>query len=65
MKKFIRPEGHDCSISTGIHDCLTFGKGELDFNGFWKEPCEVCARAYEEQFPEDGECWPHREGSEI
>ena len=57
---FIRPEGHDdCCTSTGIHDCLTFGKGELDHYGFWEIPCGECARAHEKQFPEKGPCWPH------
>jgi len=31
---FVRPEGHDCRISSGIHSCLTFGTGELSDNGF-------------------------------
>ncbi len=59
VKQFIRPEGHGCDISTGIHDCLTFGTGKLDGSGFWEHPCEECARAHEQQFPEDGPCWPH------
>lgn len=59
-KVFIRPPGHEkCSTNTGIHDCLTFGRGKLDGNGFWSKPCVECARAYEQQFPEDGPCWPH------
>jgi hypothetical protein len=57
---FIRPEGHEkCGISTHILDCLSFGSGKLDGSGFWSEPCEECARAHEQQFPEDGSCWPH------
>jgi hypothetical protein len=56
---FIRPKGHDCSISTGIHDCLTFGSGKLSDSGFWSKPCAECARAYEQQFSEEGPCWPH------
>jgi hypothetical protein len=59
MKKFIYPEGHTCKVSTGVHECLTFGTGELDHCGFWERPCWECARAYEAQFPEDGPCWPH------
>jgi hypothetical protein len=59
MKKFIRPAGHKCSVSTGIHEALTFGTGKLDGSGFWSKPCEECARAHEKQFPEDGPCWPH------
>jgi hypothetical protein len=61
MKMFVRPEGHECQISTGIHDCLTFGTGHLDGNGFWEHPCALCARAHEAQFPKDGPCWPHTE----
>jgi hypothetical protein len=59
MKTFQRPEGHSCKISTGIHECLTFGKGRLSDGGFWQIPCPDCARAHEQQFPEDGPCWPH------
>ena len=36
-----------CAASTGIHDGLTFGQGELDKNGFWEFPCESCARFHE------------------
>lgn len=63
MKKtieFTRPEGHDdCQISTGIHECLTFGSGKLDPYGYWEYSCDECAREHERQFPEDGACWPH------
>jgi len=58
-KVFVRPEGHTCQISTGIHDCLTFGIGKLNKHGFWEHPCAECARAHEQQFPDDGPCWPH------
>ena len=61
MKRFVRPSGHDCSTSTGIHDALTFGTGRLDVHGFWEHGCHECARAHEQQFPEDGPCWPHSE----
>jgi len=57
--KFLKPAGHKCGVSTGIHDGLTFGSGKLDNNGFWSKPCCECARAYEEQFPDDDECWPY------
>lgn len=63
IKPFIRPAGHSCSVSTGIHDSLTLGSGHLDDNGFWEHPCPECARAHEEQYPECGECWPFQEGS--
>jgi len=36
----------DCSISTGVCDNLTFGKGELDPNGYWEFPCQKCADAF-------------------
>ena len=47
-----------CGVSTGIHDGLTFGSGDLNMSGFWEHPCEICARAWEKAHPEDGECWP-------
>lgn len=59
MKKFAPPQGHTCQISTHILDCLSFGTGKLDGNGFWEHPCWECARAWEKQFPEDSPCWPH------
>lgn len=37
----------DCGCSTGIHDGLTFGRGELSGNGFWEIPCRVCAIAHD------------------
>lgn len=58
-KKLPGHEDHKCS--TGIHDCLTFGWGELDAFGFWEFPCGECARHHEQQFPQDGPCWPHSE----
>ncbi len=57
--KFVRPKGHVCRVSTGIHYFLTFGTGELDDNGFWENGCAECARAFEKQFPKCGACWPH------
>ena len=47
-----------CGVSTGIHDGLTFGSGDLDQNGFWEHGCEKCARLNEKLYPEDGRCWP-------
>ena len=59
-KQFIRPEGHHlCKTSSTIYESLSFGTGELDDYGFWEHGCYECARAWEEQYPEDGECWPH------
>lgn len=57
---FVRPVGHEhCKVSSGIHDCLTFGSGDLSDCGFWEHPCWECAREHERQFPECGHCWPH------
>lgn len=36
-----------CAVSTHIGDCLSFGSGDLDENGFWEFPCRVCAVAAE------------------
>ena len=60
LTRFVRPASHNrCKVSLGIHDCMTFGYGELDHNGFWEHGCYECARAHEQQFPNDGPCWPH------
>lgn len=48
----------DCAISTGVHDGLTFGRGDIDFNGFWCVPCATCARDYEARHPGCEPCWP-------
>lgn len=53
-------EDPKCSVSTGIHEGPTFGKGDLDPNGYWEEPCEVCARNHDEFFPE-ALSWPFKE----
>jgi hypothetical protein len=50
-----------CGVSTGIHDGLTFGHGELDDNGYWEFPCYECAREWERLHPEDFPCWPFDE----
>ena len=61
-----KPEcGHiDCGISSGIDGSITFGSGLLDENGYWEYPCSVCARAFEEKYPDMvdkyGPCWPRR-----
>lgn len=48
----LRPCGHqDCSVSTGEHDGLTFGRGQLDNHGYWEIPCGICARAAEQATP--------------
>ena len=48
----------ECRVSSGICESITFGSGELDFNGYWETPCGVCARDWERRNPEDGEAWP-------
>ena len=46
----------ECGVSTGICERLTFGRGKLDFNGYWEIPCRPCARAEERRTGE--EAWP-------
>lgn len=47
-----RPCGNpDCCTSTGIHDGITCGSGELDEFGYWEFPCEICARAVDAEAP--------------
>jgi hypothetical protein len=54
-----RPCGHpDCSTSTTIDNRPSFGRGALDQYGYWSKPCSICARYFEEHFPELGKCWP-------
>ena len=38
----------ECGASTGIDGSATFGTGELDDNGYWEHPCEVCRQAWDE-----------------
>lgn len=54
-----------CCVSTGIHDGLTFGSGELDYNGFWEKPCHVCARGYEKMKPSAAPCWPYKDNRTV
>lgn len=42
QKPFIRPEGHNCKISSHTFDCLTFGTGRLEDNGCWEHGCPEC-----------------------
>lgn len=53
-----------CCASSTILETLSFGRGELDQNGFWEIPCYQCARAWEAMYPDD-EAWPFREDSPI
>lgn len=62
---FKRPKGHECEISTGVCGRPTFGTGKLDDYGYWESPCWECAKAWKEQYPEDGPCWPPGENNEA
>ncbi len=47
MNNKLKPCGNkDCSVSTGICDSLTFGRGHLDPYGYWEFPCVICERKY-------------------
>lgn len=63
LKKFVgKDEDHSlCNWSSGVHDCLTVGQGELDPSGFWERGCHHCARKKEEEEPEAAPVWPHTE----
>ena len=49
-----------CNWSSGIHGGLTVGQGKLDSYGYWEYPCNVCARKYEELYPEEVPIWPFK-----
>lgn len=49
---------YKCRWSTGVHDHLTVGQGELDEYGFWERPCSICARKHEAEHP-GSMVWPH------
>jgi hypothetical protein len=34
----------DCSTTTHIAGCLSFGSGELDDLGCWEFPCRICRK---------------------
>ena len=64
-RKHKRPCGNpECAVSSGIHEGLTFGSGDLCCNGFWEKPCAICARDYERRHPEVEPCWPFADGEE-
>lgn len=42
-----------CSVSTGIHEGLTFGHGKLDNYGYWEHPCPICARNWDSKRNEE------------
>lgn len=47
-----------CGASTGLGEEPTFGVGFDFMTGYFDEPCEQCARAFEKACPEYGPCWP-------
>ena len=47
-----------CCCSSGIHDGLTVGQGELDEHGYWERPCYICARKIGKDHPEEYPVWP-------
>jgi hypothetical protein len=50
-----RPCGRtDCRVSTGLAEELTFGRGKLDHNGYWEEPCDACAADHVSRHSRDG-----------
>jgi len=59
-----RAVDHGCSVSTGIHDGLTFGRGKLSDIGYWEYPCCQCARECEiRDGVELNTYWPFEEAS--
>lgn len=38
----------ECRVSKGICGSITFGTGELSFNGYWEFPCKKCEEAHRE-----------------
>ena len=48
----------NCGLSISLSEALTFGQGHCDANGYWQFPCHKCARAWEDNHPEDKPCWP-------
>lgn len=59
-----RPCGDStCACSSTIFDQVSFGRGGLDFNGFWNIPCVVCATDYKRRFPNES-VWPTTEDME-
>jgi hypothetical protein len=40
-----------CAKSTGIHDGITCGSGELEEFGYWEKPCRICAEAFDRDAP--------------
>ena len=43
----LKPCGRkDCAASSNIFGSITYGRGYLDDNGFWSDPCETCTKAH-------------------
>jgi len=63
MSDFVQEhEDHSkCCFSTGIHEGLTVGQGELDQYGYWERPCPTCARKEEKNYPDKDPVWPFEE----
>jgi hypothetical protein len=61
--------GHsDCSISSGICEELTFGRGTLDRNGYWEIPCYPCAASFKQRNPDMAKeygVWPEKEENNL
>lgn len=54
-----RLEGHDdCSMSITMAGELSFGSGNLNYDGTYEKGCPACARYCESVNPETIPCWP-------
>lgn len=42
----------ECRSSTSMGGGLTFGRGELDGNGYFEFPCRICSKAWTDALPE-------------
>jgi hypothetical protein len=48
----VRACGHNCFVSSGICEEMTFGRGKLSDSGYWEIPCELCAAAFAKRNPD-------------
>lgn len=53
-----RLEGHDCEMSLTCNGSLSFGTGELNYDGTYEKGCPECARYCESVHPDTKPCWP-------
>jgi len=53
-----------CSVSVTVDGIPAFGWGEMDKNGYWQFPCEICARNWEERYP-GRKAWPKMEDEDF